>query len=84
MFGPKELVVVLVVLLIVLVVFGPKRIKSLGSELGNAIKGFRKAVRDNEAGAEAKTLEHEGQEASASPGAARTDSLSPGDKPQNV
>ena len=45
MFGPKELVVVLVVLLIVLVVFGPKRIKSLGSELGNAIKGFRKAVR---------------------------------------
>lgn len=51
MFGPKELVVVLVVLLIVLVVFGPKRIKSLGSELGNAIKGFRKAVRDNEASA---------------------------------
>ncbi|MYD96959.1 MAG: twin-arginine translocase TatA/TatE family subunit [Gammaproteobacteria bacterium] len=53
MFGPKELVVVLVVLLIVLVVFGPKRIKSLGSELGNAIKGFRKAVRDNEASASA-------------------------------
>ena len=77
MFGPKELVVVLVVLLIVLVVFGPKRIKSLGSELGNAIKGFRKAVRDGD-GAEAKTLEHEGREASASPGATRTD------KPQNV
>ena len=84
MFGPKELVVVLVVLLIVLVVFGPKRIKSLGSELGNAIKGFRKAVRDNEVGAEAKAVEHEGQEASAGPGATRTDSLSPGDKPQNV
>ena len=76
MFGPKELVVVLVVLLIVLVVFGPKRIKSLGSELGNAIKGFRSAVRDNEAGAE--PLEHEGREASANPGATRTD------KPQNV
>jgi len=73
MFGPKELVVVLVVLLIVLVVFGPKRIKSLGSELGNAIKGFRKAVRENETGAEAKTLEHEGQETSANPGATRTD-----------
>ena len=55
MFGPKELVVVLVVLLIVLVVFGPKRIKSLGSELGNAIKGFRKAVRDNEASASTGT-----------------------------
>ena len=77
MFGPKELVVVLVVLLIVLVVFGPKRIKSLGSELGNAIKGFRKAVREGD-GADAKTLEHEGQEASASPSATRSD------KPQNV
>ena len=83
MFGPKELVVVLVVLLIVLVVFGPKRIKSLGSEFGNAIKGFRKAVREGD-DAEAKAVEHEGQEAPAGPGAMRTDSLSPGDKPQNV
>ena len=57
MFGPKELVVVLVVLLIVLVVFGPKRIKSLGSELGNAIKGFRKAVRENEGGADSSNAE---------------------------
>ena len=31
MFGPKELMVVLIVLVIVLMVFGPKRIKSLGS-----------------------------------------------------
>lgn len=49
MFGPKELVVVLIVLVIVVMVFGPKRIKSLGSELGNAIKGFRRAVRDKDA-----------------------------------
>lgn len=49
MFGPKEIVVVLVVLVIVLMVFGPKRVKSLGSELGNAIKGFRSAVREKEA-----------------------------------
>ena len=49
MFGPRELVVVLIVLVIVLVVFGPKRIKSLGSELGNAIKGFRSAVRERDA-----------------------------------
>ena len=51
MFGPKELMVILIVLVIVLVVFGPKRIKSLGSELGNAIKGFRQAVRDKDADA---------------------------------
>ena len=31
MFGPKEIIVVLVVLLIVLMIFGPKRFKSLGS-----------------------------------------------------
>ncbi len=53
MFGPKELMVVLIVLAIVLLVFGPKRIKSLGAELGNAIKGFRQAVRDKDAEAEA-------------------------------
>ena len=49
MFGPREIVVVLIVLVIVVMVFGPKRIKSLGSELGNAIKGFRQAVRDKDA-----------------------------------
>lgn len=53
MFGPRELMVVVVVLLIVLLVFGPKRIKSLGSELGNAIRGFRTAVRDRDKAAEA-------------------------------
>ena len=48
-FGAREIVLVLIVLAIVLLVFGPKRIKSLGSELGSAIKGFRSAVRDKDA-----------------------------------
>ncbi len=61
MFGPKEIMVVLVVLVIVLVLFGPKRIKSLGSELGNAIKGFRQAVRDKDAEAEGKAASVEDQ-----------------------
>ena len=34
----------LVILTIVLVVFGTKRVKSLGSDLGGAIKGFRRAM----------------------------------------
>ena len=38
----------LVILVIVLLIFGPKRIKGLGADLGNAIKGFRKAVTDEE------------------------------------
>lgn len=44
-FGLTEL---LVILAIVLLVFGPKRLKSLGSDLGSAIKGFRTAVTDEE------------------------------------
>ena len=38
----------LVVLLVVLVVFGTKRVRTLGSDLGSAIKGFRSAMRDEE------------------------------------
>lgn len=38
----------LIVLAIVLVIFGPKRLKTIGSDIGNAIKGFRKAVTDED------------------------------------
>lgn len=36
----------LVVLLLALVIFGTTRLRNLGSDLGSAIKGFRKAVAD--------------------------------------
>lgn len=36
------------VLAIVILVFGTKRLKTVGSDLGDAIKGFRKAVKDGE------------------------------------
>jgi len=39
----------LIVLAIVILVFGPSRLKTLGSDLGNAIKGFRTAVKDDSA-----------------------------------
>lgn len=39
--GPVQL---LIVLLIVLAIFGTKRLRTLGSDLGNAVKGFRSAV----------------------------------------
>lgn len=38
----------LLILLIVLVLFGGKRLRSLGQDLGGAIKGFRGAVREGE------------------------------------
>lgn len=39
--GPVQL---LIILLIVLLIFGTKRIRSLGSDLGGAIKEFRKGM----------------------------------------
>ncbi len=47
----------LVILAIVLLIFGPKRLKSIGSDLGNAIKGFRTAVSDDEETKPAATQE---------------------------
>jgi sec-independent protein translocase protein TatA len=44
-FGITELVIVLV---IVLLLFGTTKLKSLGGDLGSAIKGFRTAVSDEE------------------------------------
>ncbi len=42
--GPTELIIILA---IVLLVFGSKRIGSFGADLGRAIKGFRKAVKSD-------------------------------------
>ncbi len=41
--GIWELVIVLA---IVLLIFGGKRLKNLGGDLGSAIKGFKKSVND--------------------------------------
>ncbi|MBT8078998.1 MAG: Sec-independent protein translocase subunit TatA [Gammaproteobacteria bacterium] len=38
----------LIVLVIVLAIFGTKRLRTLGSDLGSAVKGFRSAVNDAE------------------------------------
>ncbi|MBK5941320.1 twin-arginine translocase TatA/TatE family subunit [Halochromatium roseum] len=38
----------LIILLIVVLLFGTKRLKSIGSDLGNAVKGFRSAMSDGD------------------------------------
>ena len=43
--GPFEL---LIILAIVILIFGGKRLKNLGSDLGGAIKGFKSSVKDAE------------------------------------
>jgi sec-independent protein translocase protein TatA len=54
----------LIILALVLVIFGPRRLKNIGSELGNAIKGFRTAVKEEpESQAEEKVIEGQPQQA---------------------
>ncbi len=50
----------LIILVIVLLLFGTKRLKNLGSDLGGAIKGFKKAVKEGSE-EEKKLDEQEGQ-----------------------
>ena len=37
----------LIILVIIILLFGTKRLKGLGGDIGDAIKGFRKAVSDD-------------------------------------
>ncbi len=39
----------LIVLVVVIVIFGTKRLKNVGQDLGEAIKGFKKGMQDGEA-----------------------------------
>lgn len=38
----------LILLLVILLVFGTGKLRNLGSDLGNAVKGFKKAVNDED------------------------------------
>ena len=38
----------LIVLVIVIVLFGTKRLRNIGGDLGGAVKGFRSAMKDGE------------------------------------
>jgi sec-independent protein translocase protein TatA len=57
LFAPKHL---LIILLIVLLVFGGKKLKSLGSDLGGAFRGFKKAMNDGENEEQAKQIQGPG------------------------
>ena len=44
--GMRELIIIL---LVVLVIFGTKKLRTIGSDLGGAVKGFKSAMKDGEA-----------------------------------
>ena len=56
MFDSKML---LVILLIALVVFGTKRLRSVGSDLGAAVKGFKQAMNEGETEEQVKQLKQD-------------------------
>jgi sec-independent protein translocase protein TatA len=43
--GMKEL---LIILLVVLLVFGAKKLRTIGSDLGSAVKGFKNSMNEGE------------------------------------
>ncbi|MCC6869805.1 MAG: twin-arginine translocase TatA/TatE family subunit [Burkholderiales bacterium] len=44
--GMRELIIIL---LVVLLVFGAKKLRTIGSDLGAAVRGFKKSVSEGEA-----------------------------------
>jgi sec-independent protein translocase protein TatA len=56
-FGGIGIWQLLIILVIVLLLFGTKRLKNIGSDLGNAVKGFKGAIKDGEKETEAAQLE---------------------------
>lgn len=52
-FGGISLWQLAIVLVIVILLFGTKKLRNMGGDLGNAVKGFKKAINDDDAKATA-------------------------------
>ncbi len=61
-FGGISIWQLLIVLVIVLLLFGTKRLKNIGSDLGNAVKGFKGAMKDENKGDDNARLEQADEE----------------------
>jgi sec-independent protein translocase protein TatA len=66
--GMKEL---LIILLVVLLVFGAKKLRSIGADLGAAVRGFKKSVNEGENDDTPRQIRSEGEDAEF-PDAAKT------------
>lgn len=51
-FGGISIWSLLLILGIVILIFGTKKLRNVGGDLGGAIKNFKKSVKDEEAGAD--------------------------------
>ncbi len=66
MIGGISVTQLLILLVIVMLVFGTKRLRNIGSDLGSAIKGFRKGIEDEPEDKEPEKITTE-EKASAEP-----------------
>jgi sec-independent protein translocase protein TatA len=62
----------LIVLLIIVLVFGTKKLKNIGSDLGGAVKGFKDGIRDGAAPETPVPPASQSQVTGTQPGADRT------------
>jgi len=46
--GMPGLTEILIILIVLLLLFGGKKIRSMGSDLGESLKGFKKAIKDQD------------------------------------
>ena len=53
--GGLSLWQILIILLVIVVLFGGKKIRNMGSDLGEGLKGFKKAIKDDDAESESKS-----------------------------
>ena len=72
----------LLILVIVLLLFGTKKLRNVGTDLGGALKGFKSAMSDGEKEAkEAKeSLENKAEDESAEAGTAKREAVDEKDK----
>jgi sec-independent protein translocase protein TatA len=63
-----------IILLVVLVVFGAKKLRTVGSDLGHAVRGFKKAMNEGEEEQSApKQIRSEGADAEFAEAAKKTE-----------
>ena len=74
--GMRELIIIL---LVVLLVFGAKKLRTIGSDLGAAVRGFKKAMEEGDSEQERKQIRSEAPDAEFSE-AARTAAGTVGEK----
>ena len=48
---------ILIILVVILILFGGKKIRTMGSDLGEGLKGFKKAIKDDDSAKDAESKE---------------------------